>query len=506
MKKYLLKDYISFLQEKNVLGDVCLSDTCMNTVVELVSCDSQQVVGNTLFLCKGVHFKTQYLQDAVDKGAFAYLSEVEYPEVNIPWIPLTDVRYAMANLATMYYNDPWKELNVIGLTGTKGKSTTTYYVKSILDTYLGRVGKNESAVISSIGTYDGVERFESHLTTPEPLDLERHFRNAVESKIDFVTMEVSSQALKYDRVVGVNFSVAAFLNIGYDHISSVEHPTWEDYFASKLRIFEQCTYGLVNLDSDHCDEILEAAKAVKKVVTFSEANDTADFYGYDVHKVGNDIVFKVRGSDFDEEFKLSMPGLFNVSNALCAIAIARLYDIPVSDIQSGLYHAKVPGRMEIYTSNDKKITAIVDYAHNQLSFQKLFESVRNEYPGYRVTIIFGCPGKKAQDRRHDLGEIAGKNADYIYLTEEDAGEEDPLAIAQEIARAVEKEKAPYEIIIDREQAIASAVKDAANVQDNTVILITGKGAETRQKRGTEYIPVMSDVECVNLELKKYNEK
>ncbi|MBF1116517.1 MAG: UDP-N-acetylmuramyl peptide synthase, partial [Solobacterium sp.] len=267
-----------------------------------------------------------------------------------------------------------------------------------------------------------------------------------------------------------------------------------------------CTYGLVNLDSDHRDEILEAAKAAKKVITFSETNVNADFYGYDVHKVENDIVFKVRGSDFDEEFKLSMPGLFNVSNALCAIAIARLYDIPISDIQEGLYHAKVPGRMEIYTSNDKKITAIVDYAHNQLSFQKLFESVRNEYPGYRATIIFGCPGKKAQDRRHDLGEIAGKNADYIYLTEEDAGEEDPLAIAQEIARAVEKEKAPYEIIIDREQAIARAVEDAANAKGNTVILITGKGAETRQKRGIEYIPVMSDVECVNLELKKYNEK
>ncbi len=201
-----------------------------------------------------------------------------------------------------------------------------------------------------------------------------------------------------------------------------------------------------------------------------------------------------------------MPGLFNVSNALCAIAIARLYDIPISDIQAGLYQAKVPGRMEIYASNDQKITAIVDYAHNRLSFQKLFESVRNEYPGYRATIVFGCPGKKAQDRRHDLGEIAGKYADYIYLTEEDAGEEDPLAIAQEIAIAVEKEKAPYEIIIDRKQAIARAVEDAANAQGNTVILITGKGAETRQKRGTEYIPVMSDVECVHLELKKYNEK
>ena len=506
MKKYLLKDYISLLQEKNVLGEVHLSDTCMNTVVELVSCDSQQVVNNTLFLCKGVHFKAQYLQDAVDKGAFAYLSEIEYSEVEIPWIPLTNVRYAMANLATMYYNNPWRELNVIGLTGTKGKSTTTYYIKAILDTYLERIGKNESAIISSIATYDGIERFESHITTPEPLDLERHFRNAVESKIDFMTMEVSSQALKYDRVLGVNFSVAAFLNIGYDHVSSVEHPSWEDYFASKLRIFEQCTNALVNLDSEHCDEILEAAKAVKKVITFSERDEKADFYGYNVHKAGNDIIFSVRGSDFDEEFKLSMPGLFNVSNALCAIAIARLYDISVSDIQTGLHHAKVPGRMEIYTSNDKKITVIVDYAHNQLSFQKLFESVRTEYPKHHVSIVFGCPGNKAQERRHDLGEIAGKNAEYVYLTEDDPGDEDIIAISEEIALAVKMESTLYEIIVDREQAIVRAMQDAIQLEENSVILVAGKGSETCQKRNGKLVRIISDTECVTRELKKYNEK
>ena len=473
MKKYLLKDYISLLQEKNVLGDVNLSDTCMNTVVELVSCDSQQVVSNTLFLCKGVHFKAQYLQDAVNKGAFAYLSEVEYPEVNIPWIPLTNVRYAMANLATMYYNDPWKELNVIGLTGTKGKSTTTYYVKTILDTYLKRVEKQESAVISSIGTYDGVERFESHLTTPEPLDLERHFRNAVESNIDFVTMEVSSQALKYDRVLGVNFSVAAFLNIGYDHVSSVEHPTWEDYFASKLRIFDQCTYGLVNLDSEHCEEILEAAKASKKVITFSETNEDADFYGYNVHKVGNDIVFNVRGSDFDEEFKLSMPGLFNVSNALCAIAIARLYDIPVSDIQAGLYQAKVPGRMEIYTSNDKKITVIVDYAHNALGMKNLLETLRQYNPG-RLIVVFGCGGNRSKERRYGMGEVAGEMADFSILTADNSRYEKTEDIIKDIESTLTKKTRNYIAIPDRREAIAYALK---NAKRGDLIAVIGKGHE-----------------------------
>ncbi len=504
MIKYQLKEYIALLEDSHVLRDIHLSDTCMNNVVELVSCDSKEVVKNTLFICKGAHFKEQYLLDAQNAGAFAYVSEVEYPNIQLPWIPVNDIRYAMAVFATMYYNNPWKDLNLIGITGTKGKSTTTYYVKSILDTYLNRLNKNESAVVSSIGTYDGVERYESHITTPEPLELQKHFHNAVNSDIEYLTMEVSSQALKYDRVLGVNFSVGAFLNIGYDHVSAIEHPTWEDYFHSKLRIFKQCSSAVVNLDSDHADEIMHASKDVKQVITFSEKDESADIYGNNVHKSGQLIEFQVRGKDFDEKFCLSMPGLFNVSNALCAIAIARIFEIPVEDIQQGLKVAKVPGRMEIYTSKDSKITAIVDYAHNQLSFQKLFESVKKEYPHHHISIVFGCPGGKAFDRRHDLGEIVGKYADHAYITEEDAGEEDVLSICKEIAQAVQKENGSYDIIIDRPQAIHQAISDASILQQDSVILLTGKGAETRQKRGTQYITVPSDVECVNMELEKYH--
>ncbi len=501
MKKYTLREYIQLLSGEGLITGPMPRGEILDREVSLVSCDSQNVIPGTLFLCKGAHFKEEYLKDAVKKGAFVYLSEREYENVDACRIALTDTRKAMARLATWYYNDPWSRIKVTGITGTKGKSSTTYYVKSILDEYMKAIGGRETGVVSSVDTYDGVERFESHLTTPEPLDLERHFANGADSGMEYMTIEVSSQALKYDRVEGVTLATAVFLNIGYDHISSIEHPDWEDYFESKLRIFEQCETGIVNLDSDHIDRILEAAKNAPKLITFSQKDPSADVYGYHVRKSQENTIFQVRTSRFDREFRLSMPGLFNVENALAAIAICMNYGVPERYIYSGLLKARVPGRMEIYTSADRHVIAIVDYAHNRLSFEKLFQSVKEEYQGRRVVIVFGCPGKKALDRRHDLGEIAGRYADHVYLTEEDPGEEDALEICKEIAVSVTQEGCPYSIHVDRGDAIMAAVMEA---EEETVILITGKGAETREKRGMEYVPVPSDVDYTKMALHEFD--
>ena len=234
---YPLGDYIQLLQRKNLQLE--FSGAPLTREVSLVSCDSRQVVPGTLFICKGAHFKVEFLQSAKEQGAFAYLSEKRYDQVDLPCILVSDVRLAMALLADFYYNHPSAKLGVVGITGTKGKSSTAYYLKYIFDEYLAAKGQPASGVISSIETYDGVEKFESHLTTPEPLDLERHFANGVATGMRYLTMEVSSQALKYDRVKNVEFAAAVFLNIGMDHISPIEHPDFEDYFASKLRIFSQ---------------------------------------------------------------------------------------------------------------------------------------------------------------------------------------------------------------------------------------------------------------------------
>ena len=496
-----LSEYIAYLEENGLLAGEPAGTLPADRTVEHLSFDSRDVTEGTLFVCKGEHFRQEFLVSAARSGAFCYLSEKEYPAAGIPCIPVKDIRKSMAMLANFHYEDPWTRIPVIGITGTKGKSSTAYFVKSVLDSYMEKTGGKETGIISSIDTYDGRERFESHLTTPEPIDLERHFSNAFKEGLSFVTMEVSSQALKYDRVLGVRFAAGAFLNIDYDHISPIEHPDWEDYFTSKLALFRQCEKAVVNLDSDHIDRVLKAAEEAGSLITFSEKDENADFFGFNVRKDREDTVFCVRSGGEVREYRLGVPGLFNVSNALAAIAICSSFGVPAECIYDGLLRARVPGRMEMYPSADGKIISIVDYAHNRLSFEKLFDSVRTEYPDRRVVIVFGCPGRKALDRRHDLGQIAGMRADHVFITEEDPGEEDVNDICAQIASSVAEQGCPYTILTDRGDAIRAAV-DSSDVP--TVILITGKGAETREKRGTEYIPVPSDVEYVTEALREYD--
>ena len=379
---------------------------------------------------------------------------------------------------------------------------TADFTYTDIQEYLAEQGGPESGIISSIDTYDGSERFESHLTTPEPLDLQRHFAHAVAAGIPYLTMEVSSQALKYHRTLCTRFAAACFLNIGLDHISPIEHPDFEDYFSSKLRIFAQAEVGCVNLDCEHAGRVLAAAQAgSRQVITFSQKDPEADIYASQVRKRGNDILFRVRSRRFSREFRLTMPGLFNVENALAAIAVCEGLNIPERAVYVGLMKARVPGRMEVYTNADSHIVAIVDYAHNRMSFETLFRSVQTEYPGRRVVTVFGCPGKKALDRRRDLGEISGRCSDLVVLTEEDSGEEDTLSICREIASYVEAQGCDYSIEPNRGEAIRQAV---LGCREPSVLLITGKGAETRQKRGTEYIDTPSDVDYVQSFLQEYD--
>ena len=499
---HILKDYIALLDRSGLLAAPIPREIDQTAPVALVSYDSREVVPGTLFLCKGAHFKPEFLEMAQERGALAYVSQVPYPQSGLPCLQVHDMRSAIAPLADLFYGHPSGKLKVIGLTGTKGKSSTAYYLKYILDEYMAEREKPESGIISSIDTYDGVERFESHLTTPEPLELQRHFAHGVEAGMEYLTMEVSSQALKYHRTLCTEFAAACFLNIGLDHISPIEHPDFEDYFSSKLKIFSQGAVNCVNLDCDYADRVLEAARAAgRPLFTFSQKDQEADVYASQVRKRGNDILFRVRTRRYLREFRLTMPGLFNVENALAAIAVCEGLNIPERDVYVGLMKARVPGRMEVYTNADSHIVAIVDYAHNRMSFETLFRSVQTEYPGRRVVTVFGCPGKKALDRRRDLGEISGRCSDLVVLTEEDSGEEDTLSICREIASYVEAQGCDYSIEPNRGEAIRQAV---LGCREPSVLLITGKGAETRQKRGTEYIDTPSDVDYVQSFLQEYD--
>ena len=499
---HTLKEYLTLLEKQDLLAAPIPGEIDFSLPVDLVSYDSREVVPGTLFICKGAHFKPEFLDMARDKGAIAYVSETPYPQVDLPCIQVSDMRRTIAPLADLFYDHPSGKLKVIGLTGTKGKSSTAYYLKYILDEYMAETGGKESGIVSSIDTYDGVERFESHLTTPEPLELQKHFAHGVETGMEYLTMEVSSQALKYHRSLCTDFAAACFLNIGYDHISPIEHPDFEDYFSSKLKIFGQGAINCVNLDCDHADRILAAARAAgRPVFTFSQKDEQADVYASQVRKRGNDILFRVRTRRFFREFRLTMPGLFNVENALAAIAVCEGLQIPERCIYVGLMKARVPGRMEVYSNADDTVIAIVDYAHNRMSFETLFRSVQAEYPGRRVVTVFGCPGKKALDRRRDLGEISGKYSDLVILTEEDSGEEDTLDICREIAGHVAEQNCEYSIEPNRGEAIRQAI---LGCREPSVLLITGKGAETRQKRGTQYIDTPSDVDYVHSFLQEYD--
>ena len=497
-----LSDYLSLLEERALLAAPVPENLDRSAPVALVSYDSREVVPGTLFLCKGAHFRVEFLSMARDRGAIAYVSQTPYPEVDLPCLQVNDMRLTIAPLADRFYNHPSGRLKVIALTGTKGKTTTAYYLKAILDEYMAEKGRPECGLISSIETVDGVERFESHLTTPEPLDLQRHLAHAVQSGMEYLVMEASSQALKYHRSLCTDFASACFLNIGTDHISPVEHPNFEDYFASKLRIFRQGGINCVNLDCDHADQVLEAAQAAgAPLYRFSRHNPEADVYASQIHKRGGDILFRVRTRRYEREFRLTMPGLFNVDNALAAIAVCEGLQIPQRCIYAGLVRVRVPGRMEVYPSADGVITAIVDFAHNRMSFENLCRSAQEEYPGRRIVSLFGSVGDKALDRRKDLGEIGGRYSHQVILTEDDSGEEDTLSICREIAAYVAEQGCPCTIELNRGEAIRQAV---LNCREPTVLLIAGKGDETYQKRGQEYVQTPTDGEYAQSFLREYD--
>ena len=293
MEKYNVKEYIELLKQEDILKETIDCEKIMDKQVDLVSYNSKEVQENTLFVVKGALFKNEYLKEAIDNGVFVYVSENKF-DVDIPCILVTDIRKALSCMSAMYFNYPGESLNVIGVGGTKGKSTTTYYIKAILDEYSKAMNKKDTAVISSIDTYDGVENFESHITTPESYDIHRHFANALKSGMENLVMEVSSQSLKIERVADVFFDIGIFMNISEDHISPIEHPNFEDYYNSKLKMFKNTKNAIVNMDADLASNTLAVARRDSaRVFTFSMKTKDTDFYAYDIRKDGFNTLFKV---------------------------------------------------------------------------------------------------------------------------------------------------------------------------------------------------------------------
>ena len=503
MKSYNFKAYVDLLEAKSLVKE---SSKQEERIIKGLTYNSKAANKDTLFVCKGASFKKEYLKEALSLGASSYVSEEKYDlEEEVPYIIVTDIRKAMAALADLFYNSPQDQLKIIGIGGTKGKTTTAFYTKAILDEYAKSLGEKPCGILSSISTYDGKSTEVSHNTTPEAMEVYRHLHNAVESGLKYMVMEVSSQALKYGRVLGLTFFAGVFLNISEDHISPIEHKDFQDYFESKMLMFSQTNHAVVNKNIDYLNEVLAYSKRARDVMTFTtdEKDRDADYIAYDIKKQAIGSSFMVEGKEVKGEFSLSMPGIFNVDNALAAISAVSLLKVPVEVIKKGLQGAKVKGRMETFHSEDEKIIGIVDYAHNKLSFEKLFSSLKKEFPDYHITAVFGCPGGKAFGRRKEMGTIAGKYADDIILTADEPGFESVAAISQEISPYIEEAGCPYVMIEDRGEAIRSAIMKA---QGKTLVVAAGKGHEGSLKIKDQYVDTPSDIEYMEMYLSEYNNK
>lgn len=474
-----LEAIIDILKKEDQLIISDISDD----VFTQVSYDSRKVSSDSIFVCKGLNFKKEYLLDVIDKGVRAYISEVDYG-VGISKIIVKDVLKAMAIVSEAIYDDKNKNITLIGVTGTKGKTTITSFVKNVLDEETGV----ENAYWGTIDHYTGKKYEASHNTTPEVVDIYEMIKDAKEVDLKYVTMEVSSQAYKMKRIYGVNFDIGAFINISYDHVSPLEHSDFNDYLDSKIAFLKQCKVVFLYRDTDYYDYI-RSELSDKIIYTFGETFD-CDYVFSDISKVNGGTSFKVSHKELEKEYKITIAGDFNVINATCAIAISTYLGISYESILKGLYKTKVLGRMSIY---EGKCPIIVDYAHNKISVEALMKALRRDYPNKNIKLVFGCPGDRGINRRKDVGELAGIYASYIYLTAEDPQTKKISDICDEIISYIKPYNKPYEIIEDREEAIKRAYSEAS---EDDVIAIIGKGDETYQIVNFEYVPYKSDIKVV----------
>ncbi|MCQ2521827.1 MAG: UDP-N-acetylmuramoyl-L-alanyl-D-glutamate--2,6-diaminopimelate ligase [Lachnospiraceae bacterium] len=451
-----------------------------DTEITEIVYDSRKVSKGCLFVCiKG--FKVDghvYLDGAIEAGAAAILVE-DLPEAekDAAIIQVPDTRKAMAVMSANFFGNPAEKLTVVGLTGTKGKTTTTHMMKAMLEDAGHKVG-----MIGTLGAYVGSEKLPTKNTTPESHELHRLFAQMVEAGCSYVVMEVSSQAFKLDRVYGITFDYGLFLNISHDHIGAGEHADFAEYFGCKKEIFKNSKMTIINGDDAL---VAEAAGAVKNVVTVS-CKKEADYYASSMQNTWTDgmlgVEFTVAGkADFTA--RLSMPGIYNVANALSAIAFAKEAGIPESAIISGLARTFVKGRTQVMKETAHFATFIIDYAHNELSTESLLTTLQ-EYKPKRLICLFGGGGNRDRMRRVDMGRVAAKYADLIVLTMDNPRDEEVEHINQDIIEGINVHQGKYETIIDREEAIKHLIEIS---QPGDIVALLGKGHEEYQEiKGVKY--------------------
>lgn len=450
--------------------------------VSAVVYDSRKVQEGCLFLCiEGANFDGHTAAaDAAAKGAkvLVVCKDVTLPEdADVTVIRVEDTRYAMAHIAAAWFDHPAKKLTTIGITGTKGKTTTTYLVKSILENAGRKVG-----LVGTIEVIIGDAHIHAVNTTPESYVLQEDFARMIEAGCDTVVMEVSSQALKLHRTQGFVFDFGIFTNLEPDHIGPNEHDSFEDYLRCKGLLFKQCKVGIVNCDDGHWQKVVEGHTCSLETYGLSEQADLKAERLVFTNRQGHlGVRFDVKGL-MNMEAEIAMPGRFSVYNAMTAIAICRHFKVSDGDIQRALLAAKVRGRIEMVKVSDD-FTLMIDYAHNAMALQSLLTTLK-EYEHGRLVCIFGCGGNRSRDRRFEMGEVAGQLADFTIITSDNPRFEEPEAIIADIVTGIRRTKGAYVSIPDRKEAIAYAI---AHGQPGDIIVLAGKGHEDYQEiRGVKY--------------------
>ncbi|PWJ51595.1 UDP-N-acetylmuramoyl-L-alanyl-D-glutamate--2,6-diaminopimelate ligase [Faecalicatena contorta] len=442
--------------------------------------DSRKIESGSVFVCisGAVVDGHEFISDVAGKGAIAVIveKEVEAPK-DVTVIRVPDTRYALALMSASYFGYPAEKMKIIGITGTKGKTTTTYMIKSILEEVGHKVG-----LIGTIETIIGDEKIPAANTTPESYTIHQYFAKMAEAGCDSVVMEVSSQGLMLHRTAGILFDIGIFTNLGRDHIGPNEHKDFEDYKRCKGLLFQQCRQGIANVDDVYFEDVFSGATCETETFGFSEK---ADLRAVDTHLVSRPgylgIAYHVTGlMDFDVE--IDIPGKFSVYNSLTAIAVCRHFQVPAEKIQEALGAAKVKGRIEMIRVSDD-FTLMIDYAHNAMSLESLLTTLK-EYNPTRLVCLFGCGGNRSKERRYEMGEVSGRLADLTIITSDNPRFEEPQDIINDIKVGIEPTEGKYVEICDRKEAIRYAIEHGL---PGDVIVLAGKGHEDYQEiKGVKY--------------------
>lgn len=460
-----LSELLKGLQVKGSYTDVEISD---------VTADSRMITKGCLFVCiKGAAFDGHSVAErAIQEGAAAVVVQADTGANNQVMVP--DTRAAYSSICAAFFGNPSKQLKLIGVTGTNGKTTTTYLIKGLLEYFGKKVG-----LIGTVQNMIGDQVIPAHYTTPEARELQKLFRDMVDDGCEYCVMEVSSQALAQGRVSGCRFCISVFTNLTQDHLDY--HKTMENYLAAKHILFENSDLAVINLDDEKAMEVVKDTKC--KVFTYSIQKDSSDYTAKNVKLHRDGVEFELVSKADIGRMKVGIPGRFSVYNAMSAAVVALVAGFPFQKVIAGVATLKgVKGRVEVVPTG-AEYTVIIDYAHSPDALQNVISTLREVSEG-RIITVFGCGGDRDRTKRPQMGEIAATLSDIVVVTSDNPRTEEPMKIIEDVMEGVKKTDTPYHVEEDRTAAIAFAMQQA---QKDDIVLLAGKGHETYQVLSNETI-------------------